>query len=148
MSSTNPAKPLNDTKAAHLNTKANISPSDPSTIIPSIPPIPTLDTAPPSRRFASYVLLLSLVIGAVVGGWFLGFDLLQVARQSSWTSLAILLASIAALMGGVLFWTGVSEIDIWETVHAYWWWSLPLVGAGALALTMMQERATDMKEVE
>lgn len=116
--------------------------------VAELPSIPTIDDAPPAQKAKSHLLLVALVVGLVVGGWFAGFDLLQVARQNSWLELAALLGAFAAAMVALLHWVGLASIDFWELVHGYWWLFVPVVAAAALFTTMAQEKATSIQDVE
>lgn len=81
-------------------------------------------------------------------GWFLGFDLLQVSGRNSWLGLAALLAVFAAVLVAALHWIGAASIDFWAMLNGYWWLTVPVVVATMLAVTVMQERATELHEVE
>jgi hypothetical protein len=96
----------------------------------------------------SHLALISLVFGCVVLGWFLGFDLLQVSGRNSWLELAALLAGFAVVLVAAMHWIGVSRIDFWAMLNGYWWLSVPVAVTAMAAVTVMQERATGLHEVE
>ncbi|RDW84995.1 hypothetical protein BP6252_02585 [Coleophoma cylindrospora] len=99
--------------------------------------LPTLESAPKTQHIKSYIILISLVIGGVVGAWFFGFELFQVASSkdpqvpftvpeprilaSSWIELVALLGLVIAGLLLLISWTGALWIDWWELVLGYWW---------------------------
>ena len=72
--------------------------------------LPTLDEAPRRQQAKSHVLLMTLVVGATFGAWFLGFDLLQV--EGEWRALAAAGGGVVVGVMGLLWWTGALWIDV------------------------------------
>jgi uncharacterized membrane protein len=93
-------------------------------------------------------VLIGLVFECVVLGRFLGFDLLQVLGHNSWLELGALLAAFAAILVAVMHFIGVTSLDFWAMLNGYSWLSVPMVVAAMVAVTVMQERATGLHEVE
>ncbi|RDW78159.1 hypothetical protein BP5796_06011 [Coleophoma crateriformis] len=125
--------------------------------------VPTLESVPKTQHMKSYLVLISLVIGGVVGAWFFGFELFQIASSkdpqipfivpeprrlvSSWIELVALLGFVIVGLLALISWTGAHWIDWWELVLGYWWLSMPAAGGAVVCLVIMQETASSMNEV-
>lgn len=108
--------------------------------------IPTLDEAPKARVALSHLLLLSLVAGAVVAAWYMQLEIFQVFGQGREAAVGLGLVTAALMV--LLAWSGSLMVDWFALIKEYWWFSMPAAGAATLALVMMQEQATGLKEVE
>lgn len=138
---TDPAHPSNANSdhtdsSGHKPTTAIAALTDPDFL-------PTLEAAPATQHAKSHLLLLSLLGGAVVAAWLMGFELLQVSAQHSYMDLGLLLGAAA-----LLWWVGGLAVDWWELVAGYWWLSMPVAGAAGLLLVMAQEQSTAYEEVD
>lgn len=102
--------------------------------------LPSTAKAPLLRKVQAYGVLLLLVMGGMVGARkFLNVEILQ-------TEMPIFVATGALIAGAIFAIAG--DIDWWELVLAYWWFSLPAAGVAGLLLVMLGERATGMTHVE
>jgi hypothetical protein len=110
--------------------------------------LPTLDDAPLQAKVASHSILIFLVVGGVVGSWFLGFDLFQLSDGKSWLELGGVLGGVSVVLIGALFWTGTANVDFKALLDEFWWLTLPIVMMAGLALVMLQERQEPMQQVE
>lgn len=100
---------------------------------------PTTTKAPLLRKLQSLVVLLSLVGGGMLAArTLLGIELLR-------TEWPVFLSIGTAVVGAVFVIAG--DVDWWELVLAYWWLSVPVGGAAALALVLLGERVSGMHEV-
>lgn len=102
--------------------------------------LPSTTKAPMLRKVQAYGVLLALVMGGMVGARkVLSIEILQ-------TEMPIFLATGVAVATTIFAVAG--DIDWWELVLAYWWFSLPAGGAMMLLLIVMGENATGMTEAE
>ncbi|KAL3424804.1 hypothetical protein PVAG01_04085 [Phlyctema vagabunda] len=156
-----PAHPSNANQ--DHTTKDGEKPTNAFTAITDPDFLPTLESAPKTQHLKSYLVLISLVVGGVVGAWFYGFELFQFSStqdpqipfqpaeptvsDSSVLEIISLLGLVVAALLVVISWTGALWIDWWELVLGYWWLSMPVGGAAGLCLVLMQETASGMDEV-
>lgn len=110
--------------------------------------LPTLDEAPIEQKAKSHLLLVLLVLGAVVSAWFMGFSVLQVPEQRSWSELAVYLAGASAVALALVFWTGTASIDLWSLVMKWGWYTIPVACAAGLIFVMMQERTEELQDLD
>jgi len=110
--------------------------------------LPTLDDAPLEQKAKSHSLLVLLVLGAVCGAWFLGYDLLQIDSGKTWTELGLMLGTVVLGTLGLLYWTGTGSIDLWSLVVEWGWYSLPVAAGAGLLFVMLQERTEAIREVD
>jgi hypothetical protein len=110
--------------------------------------LPTLEDAPLEQKAKSHSLLVILVLGAVLGAWFFGYDLLQIDSAKSWTELGLGLGAVVLGTLGLLYWTGTGSIDLWSLVVEWGWYSLPVAGGAALLFVILQEKTEDITHVD
>ncbi|KAJ4392160.1 hypothetical protein N0V93_005783 [Gnomoniopsis smithogilvyi] len=120
--------------------------------------IPTLDDAPLTQKFKSYLLLLLTIFGCVSTLWFFDFTLFQSKLDNSSSAvpgplapsatatfldaaqeLGIMTAGASVLIMAMLFFTGTSNMDYWSLVMEYGWYTLPIIGAVIVVFAMSKE---------
>ncbi|MCJ1483857.1 hypothetical protein MMC06_004025 [Schaereria dolodes] len=127
-----------DTSTDHTP-HTGLKPSDAYNVITDPNVLPTLDEAPKTRQLQSHFVLLALLSGAIGVAWLLGLDIIQGRIALLGLGIAVTLA-----IGAVGGW----NIDWWELVLGYWWFSIPIAGAAGLGFLMMQEHASGMDETD
>lgn len=150
--SANP-KPATPHDPAHANssnadhtTASGEKPTSAFTAITDTEFIPSLEEAPKTRIALSHMLLLSLVAGGVLAAWYMDLEIFQIFGQGREAAIGLGLVTVALMV--LLAWSGSLMVDWFALVKEYWWLSMPVGGAATLALVMMQEQATGLKEVE
>ena len=138
-----PSSVADPSDPAHANsdhtTRDGTKPNNVFTVLTDPEFLPTTEKAPLMRKAQSFAVLLVLVVGGMYGGrTLLGVELLQI-------ELPVFLG-IGAAVGGMIFLIA-GDVDWWELVLGYWWFSMPVGAAAALALVLMGEQATGMDEV-
>lgn len=116
-----------------------LTPADAYNAITDPDVLPTLESAPKTRKAQSHLVLTVLLCSAIFGAWLIGVDILQSQTQIIGIGLAI-----AVAIGFVGGW----NIDWWELVLGYWWLSMPVAGLAGLGFLMMQENASGMDETD
>ncbi|KAL9111406.1 MAG: hypothetical protein Q9187_007921 [Circinaria calcarea] len=101
--------------------------------------LPSLDQAPVTRKLQSHLLLALLLCGAISMAYVLGLDIIQ-----GRVAIGVLGVAVALAIGAIGGW----NIDWWELVLGYWWFSIPIAGAAGLAYLIMQEHASGMAETD
>lgn len=101
--------------------------------------LPSLDEAPTTRKLQSHLLLSLLLASAIFAAYILGLDIIQ-----GRVAIGVLGVAVALAIGAVGGW----NIDWWELVLGYWWFSIPIAGLAGLAYLIMQEHASGLNETD
>jgi len=101
---------------------------------------PTIADAPLLRKAQSFAVLFALV----AGGLYLGRTVLRVELLTvGWPVVVAIGVAITAAIVAV-----AGDVDWWELVLAYWWLTMPVGAAAAVALIVLGEETNGMRDLD